>query len=681
MALLPLVTLQLLGDWGGSPLWSNNYTTPQQGLCAAAMNTFAAHTPTHGILALGDNMYNLGICSNSTLAPYNNTCPNTTDPTTGTSHDQRFESTFENVYTGSSLLSLPFYVVAGNHDALGNVSASIARNGVGRWNHPNYYYKISPHPSLDVLMFDTTLCYGIWSDPVHDAMCAAQLTWLAQELQASTAPFLFVAGHYPMYSPCAHGNTQWAIDTLLPLLTRFNATGYLSGHDHCSSFLAPPTPHLDLVHVVSGMGDGCCYNESNILSVPSGSLKYLLSAGYNPLNAPSGFSTLSVTSQGGDGGGEGRDGNVASSLSLTFSFYSAANPSVPSPPLYTSPTILPRTPMPNGGAGMAAPNYAQAGIPRPSQVAPFQPYPNPPPGGEAPSVDTSGEPLPLPYLPAPSPASPELIIWLYAPTAVSNDTWSGWYSDLEAHRENVTGVSPCSYLVDGSGAFVSQMPTPQSKAMASFWTERMASELGLSAIPLIAASGTGMNRLIRAGNEGEAAAFIAATVAELRAINGSGYNLQLEEPGNATIQAAWEGFLGAWADALAPSTIAVIVGGDCRGRDWMYMDCGNYKELQVNHTNIRAITEATYEKYPPNWKDFEGNIVRGLGKEVAQLGLEYGPPLLNPANGCLPLARASGVTTLYVWVNTPEAGNTSQAAWDAFGWWVQGLTSSGSENE
>jgi len=234
-------------------------------------------------------------------------------------------------------------------------------------------------------------------------------------------------------------------------------------------------------------------------------------------------------------------------------------------------------------------------------------------------------------------------------------------------------VSPCSYLVDGSGAFVSQMPSNESRAMAAFWTRRMASDLGLSAIPLIAASGSGMNRLIRGGNEGEAAAFMAATRAELSAINGSGYNLQLEEPGNATIQGEWEGFLGAWADALAPATLAVIIGGDCRGRDWMWMDCGNYRELQVNHTNIRVITEATYEKYPPNWKDFEANIVRGLGKEVAQLGLEYGPPLLNPANGCLPAARASGVTTLYVWVNTPAAGNSSQAAWDAFGWWVQGL--------
>jgi hypothetical protein len=202
----------------------------------------------------------------------------------------------------------------------------------------------------------------------------------------------------------------------------------------------------------------------------------------------------------------------------------------------------------------------------------------------------------------------------------------------------------------------------------------MNSELGLDVLPLIAASGVGMNALIRSGNGAAAAAFIADTVAELRALGGVGYNLQLEEPGNATIKAEWEAFLGAWADALAPSTISIIVGGDCRGKDWMFMDCGDYKLLQLNHSNVRAVTEATYEKEPAAWKDFEENIVRGLGLPVAQLGLEYGPPLLNPSNGCLPLAKAAGVKALYVWVDTP-AGAANQTAWDAFGWWLSSQTS------
>ena len=677
--------LALLGDWGGSPHYPL-YTTPEQLQCAAALAAHAQATPIDALLALGDNFYNQGLCNNHTLAPYNNSCPNTTSPLTGTAHDPRFAVGFEAVYNAaplsSSSSSFPFYVIAGNHDALGNVSASIAYTALspsGRWRHPDFWYRLAfplPHAqTLEVLMLDTTLCYGIWNDPAHDAQCAAQLAWLQAQLAASTAEYLFLAGHYPAYSPCAHGNTQWTLDTLLPLLAAHNATGYLSGHDHCGALVAPPAPPAapgaDLVYVVSGTGDGCCYNESNILAVPSGSLKYLLSQGYAQ-GAPSGFAALSVAPRG------------AASSTLTVRFYTAAANGTRAPEaLYASPLILPRTPIRSPATGavtaMAAPDYAAAGLPRPSAVAPHAPYPTAPPGQEAASVDHE-EALPAVAaaaaaaaaaeraLAAPSAGAPaELVLWLYAPSALDNATWSAWYSELAAHRANVTGVAPCLYLVQVDGSFVSQMPSAAAAALARGWTARMARELGLAALPLIAASGSGMNLLLRPGSGAAAAAFIAATVAELDALGGAGYNLQLEEPGNATIQAEWKAFVGAWADALAPRTLSVIIGGDCRGRDWMWMDCGDYRVLQASHPNLRAITEATYEKEPSAWLQFERNIVRGLGLPVAQLGLEYGPPLLNAGNGCLPAAWAAGVRALYVWVNPPGANSTD---WDALGWWV-----------
>ena len=56
----------------------------------------------------------------------------------------------------------------------------------------------TPCLSPAVFLIDTTLCYGIWSDPLHDAMCAAQVKWLTDELAASTADFVLVGGHYPV---------------------------------------------------------------------------------------------------------------------------------------------------------------------------------------------------------------------------------------------------------------------------------------------------------------------------------------------------------------------------------------------------------------------------------------------------------------------------------------------------
>jgi len=145
-------------------------------------------------------------------------------------------------------------------------------------------------------MIDTTLCYGIWSDPVHDEMCASQLVWLEASLNSSKADYLFVAGHYPVWSGCSHGNTEWAIDVLLPLLLQSNATGYISGHDHCLQHIVPDVNDIanggGLVFVVSGTGDGCCYEESNLNGLPEDSLKFILSSGVNPSNTTGGFASF-----------------------------------------------------------------------------------------------------------------------------------------------------------------------------------------------------------------------------------------------------------------------------------------------------------------------------------------------------------------------------------------------------
>ena len=53
-------------------------------------------------------------------------------------------------------------------------------------------------------------------------------------------------------------------------------------------------------------------------------------------------------------------------------------------------------------------------------------------------------------------ATRQLSLWLYSPTA-SNETWAAWYADLVVHRVNITGVSPCSYLMDGQGNFTTQV--------------------------------------------------------------------------------------------------------------------------------------------------------------------------------------------------------------------------------
>lgn len=346
----------LIGDWGGSGV--PPYYTPGEEMTAYSMSIIASQTNAQFVIALGDNFYALGLCNNNTLAPYNNTCPNATNPTTGTMYDQRFFSTFENVFTQSSL-QIPWYLLAGNHDALGNVSAAIAYSSISpRWKWPNYWYSVKQdignnnNEYMELIMLDSTLCYGIWSDSYHEALCAAQLAWFIEQLENSKAHYLLVALHYPAYSACSHGNTLWTIGTILPLAYKYNVTALLAGHDHCQEFIAPPDTGNDLVHIITGTGDGCCYTETNIGNVPNNSLKFLMSSGYNPTNAIGGFTLAQYTDNG-----------------LIFTFYNA-NTSI----LFTTPILLPRTIINNNT--VLAPNYHENGRLRPSEELPHMIYTN-----------------------------------------------------------------------------------------------------------------------------------------------------------------------------------------------------------------------------------------------------------------------------------------------------------------
>ena len=96
---------------------------------------------------LGDNFYNDGVTSE---------------------YDKRFEETFENVFTASSLQNIPFYMIAGNHDHHQNVTGEIMySNHSKRWTYPDYWYNVifsvpsDPSITLELVMIDTVTLSGM----------------------------------------------------------------------------------------------------------------------------------------------------------------------------------------------------------------------------------------------------------------------------------------------------------------------------------------------------------------------------------------------------------------------------------------------------------------------------------------------------------------------------------------
>jgi hypothetical protein len=160
-------------------------------------------------------------------------------------------------------------------------------------DHPEYFQKLPLMPKT-------------YDQPQWD--------WIEAQLAASTADYLIVAGHYPVYSVCEHGNTPTLVTSLQPLLEQHGAH-YLSGHDHCMEHIV----ESDVNYILSGMGKECCYAASNIEEVPKGATQWYI-ASNNAGHITGGFSSMTATSSG-----------------LSFVYYDQTGSSV-----YTTPSIKPR---------------------------------------------------------------------------------------------------------------------------------------------------------------------------------------------------------------------------------------------------------------------------------------------------------------------------------------------------
>jgi hypothetical protein len=97
------------------------------------------------------------------------------------------------------------------------------------------------------------------------AEASTQWSWIESQMAASKADYLLVGGHYPVYSVCEHGPTSSLVANLKPLLEQYGGH-YFAGHDHCMEHLA----ENNVQYIVTGMGEECCYANSNMKKVPNG---------------------------------------------------------------------------------------------------------------------------------------------------------------------------------------------------------------------------------------------------------------------------------------------------------------------------------------------------------------------------------------------------------------------------
>ncbi|GFO37181.1 tartrate-resistant acid phosphatase type 5 [Plakobranchus ocellatus] len=251
-----------IGDMGGVDI--EPFSTYFERCTAIEMGKMADIYAPQFVLELGDNFYMDGVKSVD---------------------DMRFNATYESVYISKSL-QIPWYIIAGNHDHHGNVTAQILYSHRSkRWKFPDfYYYKeftvATGNETFGIIFIDTVLLCGNSFDnestqplgPEHKTDAEVQWAFIEKHLKTSKANYLFTAGHYPIYSTATHGPTQCLVDRLLPMLEKYNANGHLAGHEHNLQHLRTKSKNgMAMDFFVSGMANTVDPFALHEKSVPPGS--------------------------------------------------------------------------------------------------------------------------------------------------------------------------------------------------------------------------------------------------------------------------------------------------------------------------------------------------------------------------------------------------------------------------
>lgn len=166
--------------------------------------------------------------------------------------DSEWKDKYENIYTASSLMKIPWYVVSGNHEYHGNVQAILDYSKLSnRWKAPARYYSIEKtigagrNKCLFVFIDTTPLIDKYRTDANYSDAgkqdMQKQLSWIDSTLITSKDRWKIVIGHHPVYADTEKAETertdmQKRVGTILE---NRKADVYICGHIHNFQHIKP----------------------------------------------------------------------------------------------------------------------------------------------------------------------------------------------------------------------------------------------------------------------------------------------------------------------------------------------------------------------------------------------------------------------------------------------------------
>jgi hypothetical protein len=207
-------------------------------------------------------------------------------------NDYQWYGTYSSIFTAPSL-QVPWFSILGNHDYNGQPEAQIEytkQHMDQRWTMPGHLFAsihtipVGDEPIRSALLMpnstiamtsegaisaEDAVVHVVYIDTlrlvpgedivtrpggkqfVAPEVASAYLVAVEAMLAAgSSAQWLLVAGHYPIYSVADHGNTQSLIDLLTPLFKKYRVSAYFNGHDHVLQHIE----HDGVAYFTSGHG-------------------------------------------------------------------------------------------------------------------------------------------------------------------------------------------------------------------------------------------------------------------------------------------------------------------------------------------------------------------------------------------------------------------------------------------
>jgi tartrate-resistant acid phosphatase type 5 len=133
-----------------------------------------------------------------------------------------------------------------------------------RWTMPWRYYHVTKKYDnfiiqivcIDTVQLDLISAPGllprevIRREGLAQSVSDTQLVWIEETLAASTADWLIVIGHYPIYTGGYHGSNRNLINLLKPLFIKYKVDMYIAGHCHNLEHLTDS----GIEYVISGSG-------------------------------------------------------------------------------------------------------------------------------------------------------------------------------------------------------------------------------------------------------------------------------------------------------------------------------------------------------------------------------------------------------------------------------------------